>query len=135
MEYDVDLLLEKWLLAFKKYGHMLEIFENPTRKELAEIGKTQRFILDAKRKKVYIWPATGAIHTDAWIHLKKELNDSRHVYKSGDLIAGVQESGRLLIYNTSGLSQSVRKRIKEQDWSFSKKYYPRLEEDILSQLD
>ena len=131
---EIDLVLEKWLIAFKKYGHMLDIYENPSKGELREIGPTQRFILDAKRKKCYIWPATGAIHADAWIHIKKVLNDSRLLYKSGDMVAGVQESGRLMIYNTKGLSQNVRNSIKEQEWSFSEKYYPRLKEDILVRL-
>ena len=131
---NIDLLLEKWLVGFKKYGHMLDIFENPSKKELREIGDMQRFILDAKRRKCYIWSATGAIHADAWIHIKKELNDSRHIYKSGDLIAGVLEGSHLMMYNNAGLGQQTRKSIKEQDWSFSKKYYPNLQVELIDKI-
>ena len=130
---DIDLLLERWLTAFKKYGHTLEIFENPSKKEMVGIGKDQRFILDAKRKKCYIWSATGAIHSDAWVHIKKELNDARHVYKSGDLLTGVSDGSGMHIYAIAGLSQKVRQDLKNENWDFARRFYPDLDK-LLKQL-
>ena len=94
----VDILLEKWLTAFKKYGHTLEVFENPSKKEMKGWEDRFRFIADAKRKKIYMWPASGAIHGDAWTHIKKELNDSRPLYKSSTLIPSVYDKGNIFIY-------------------------------------
>jgi hypothetical protein len=120
---DIDLLLEKFLTAFKKYGHTLEIFENPTKSELREIGDVFRFILDSKRKKCYIWPATGAVHADAWTHIKKQLNDARPLYKSSTLIPGVKEqSGWIHIYGAKGIPRSISDQYAYEDWSFAKKY-------------
>ena len=119
----IDLVLEKWLTAFKKYGHTLEIFENPSKKEMREIGNVFRFIADAKRKKMYIWPATGAVHSDAWIHIKKQLNDSRPLYKSSTLIPGVPEqSGWIHIYGQKGIPRAISDQYGYEDWSFAKKY-------------
>jgi len=119
---DIELVLERWLIAFKKYGHMVEIFENPSKSEFASVGSNFRFILDSKRKKSYIWNATGAIHSDAWIHIKKELNDARHVYESDDLLTGTMEGTSLHFYAAWNLSPNVRAGLKRHDWSFAKKY-------------
>ena len=118
----IELVLEKWLTAFKKYGHTLEIFESPSKKEMIKIGNNFRFILDEKRQSCYIWSATGAIHADAWIYIKKELNDSRPLYKSHDLLAGVVEAGNIHIYAAMELQRDVRSSLKRTDWSFSKRW-------------
>ena len=94
---NIDLVLEKWLTAFKKYGHTLEVFENPSKKEMRGWETRFRFIADAKRKKVYMWPATGAVHVDAWLHIKKMLNDSRPLYKSSTIVPGTVENGWVFI--------------------------------------
>jgi len=120
----IELVLEKWLTAFKKYGHTLEIYENPSKKELISMGAqgNLRFILDAKRKKTYIWPATGAIHQDAWLHIKKSINDVRPLYKSSTLIPGVQEGKYIHIYGAAGISRTTSDGYYEEDWSFAKRY-------------
>lgn len=118
---NVELVIEKWLTAFKKYGHMLEVYENPSRKEFQPFKDQFRFILDSKRKKIYTWPATGAIHSDAWIHIKKELNDSRPLYKTGSLLPGVIESDRVLFYEAELNSKTIQE-FKDTDWSFAKRW-------------
>ena len=132
---NIDVLLEKWLTAFKKYGHMVEIFENPSIKEFNPVKNRFRFILDAKRNKAYIWNAMGALHSDAWIKIKKELNDPRHVYKSGDLLTGTVENGVIHIYAAGELHQTVREKLKNQDWSFAKKYiYMKELNDVMDRI-
>ncbi len=119
---DIDLVLEKWLTAFKKYGHTLEIYENPSMKEFSIFKDRMRFILDSKRQKIYAWSATGAIHSDAWIHIKKEINDARLLYKSGTLLTGVVENSSIYFFAATGLSAEVRQKLKSTDWSFAKRW-------------
>lgn len=118
----IDLLLEKWLTAFKKYGHTLEIYENPSTKEFSEFKTSMRFILDSKRQKIYAWPATGAIHGDAWVHIKKELNDARPLYKSPTLLTGVVEGSSIHFFAGKGIPSDVKKELKVTDWSFAKRW-------------
>lgn len=124
MDMTIDLLLEKYLTAFKKYGHTLEVFENPTKKEMRGWEDRFRFIIDAKRQKMYMWPATGAIHQDAWLHIKKRLNDNRPLYKSATLIPCVYENGYIFIYGSAGIPRSIAQQYDYEDWSFAKKYIP-----------
>ena len=114
----IDLLLEKWLTAFKKYGKIVDVFENPSLKEFGNIKTCFRFIIDSKHKKVYVWSAIGAIHNDTWNHIKKELNDTRPLYKSGTLITGTFEQNWITFNTSSEIHYSVRKELKETDWSF-----------------
>lgn len=118
----VDILLEKWLTAFKNYGHTIEIYENPSPKEFNEFKTSMRFILDSQRGKVYAWPVSGAIHADAWKHIKKELNDTRPLYKSPTLLTGVVEGRWIHFYAAGGLTREVRKELKATDWSFAKRW-------------
>lgn len=120
----IDQLLEKYLTAFNKYGHTLEIFENPSKKEMRGWETRFRFIADAKRKKIYMWPATGAIHSDAWTHIKKVLNDSRPLYKSSTLVPAVFDGGYVYIFGAKGIPHSIAQQWDYEDWSFVKKYLP-----------
>lgn len=89
----IDCLLEKFLTGFKESGHTVEIFVNPTKKELAEISDNGnfRFIADAKNKKVYAFPV-NQYHRRTWDNvLKRELSDHRSIYKDPTLFAGAKE--------------------------------------------
>lgn len=115
-------LNEAFLTAFKKYGHYLELFENPSMKEFRDMKDSFRFILDSKRQKIYAWPATGSIHGDAWVEIKKVLNDSRPLYKSETLLTGTMDSSGIHFYGNAGIPPKVRQALKETDWSFAKRY-------------
>ncbi|KFZ25795.1 MAG: hypothetical protein KQ78_02000 [Candidatus Izimaplasma bacterium HR2] len=115
----IDLLLEKWLTAFNKYGKTLEIFENPSAKEFRNLKTSFRFILDSKHKKIYVWSAMGAIHADTWVHIKKELNDSRQLSKSGTLLAG---TNWIYFALSPEINSSIKKELKETDWSFATRW-------------
>lgn len=121
---EVEYVIEKWLTAFKKYGHTLEVFENPSKMEMRGWEDKFRFIADSQRQKVYMWPATGAIHADAWVQIKKQLSDTRPLYKSSTLVAGVVENGWVYIYNGKGIPSSIAKQWDNEDWDFTKKYIP-----------
>ena len=115
----IDLLLEKWLTAFKKYGKTVEVFENPSAKEFRDIKTSFRFILDSKHKKIYVWSASDSLHVDTWVYIKKELNDSRQVYKSGTLLAVI--SWTYFTFSPD-IQSSVKKELKETDWSFASRW-------------
>ena len=121
---NINLLLEKYLTGFKKYGHTVEVFENPTRSELRDVGGRFRFIADAKRQKMYIWSAMGAIHADAWLNIKKQLNDSRPLYKSSTLVPAVYENGYVHIFAAKGIPRSIAQQYEYEDWNFVNKYVP-----------
>ena len=118
-KFMIDLLLEKWITAFKKYGHVVEVFENPTPKEIREFKKAFRFILDSKNKKVYIWDAMGAVHSDGWKHIKNDIGDTRMLYQTGDLLPGTLENKSINIYGSKGIHPKFRKLMRETDWSFA----------------
>lgn len=123
----IDLLLEKYLTGFKKYGHMVDVFENPTKKEMKEIeggSGSFRFIADAKRQKIYVWSAMGAVHTDAWLNIKKALNDSRPLYKSATIIPGTFENNSVYIYGAKGIPRAISQQYQYEDWDFTKKWIP-----------
>lgn len=121
---NIDPLLEKYLIGFKKYGKIVDIYENPTKKELREIGKDIRWIADSKRQKVYMWPAIQSIHLDAWLQIKKELNDSRPLYKSDTIMTGVTfPDGRSVMFSAKAYGPEARARMRQEDWSFTSRYF------------
>lgn len=53
-------LNEKFYDTYKQYSHMIDVFVNPTKKELDEIIKSTplkatRFVVDTDKKDVYMW--------------------------------------------------------------------------------
>lgn len=98
---------------------MVDIFENPTMKELKDIGGDIRFIADATNKKYWIWDAMTAVHLDMW---KGVIKDPRNLYKSGDIVTGELSHNHktILIDAFYNLPQSIRQEIQSQDWTFVK---------------
>jgi hypothetical protein len=80
-----------------------------------------------------MWPATGAIHADAWIHIKKQLNDSRPLYKSSTLVPAVYDNGSVHIFGAKGIPRAISDQYGYEDWSFVKKYLPL--EKLLDQMN
>jgi len=96
MTCHIDLIVEKYLTGYMRGGgHMTDIFENPNTKEMRELGRTFRFIADAKRKKIYIFEQ-GNMHSRVWKELKKVLNDSRDMYMVDSLFGGTIENGKVM---------------------------------------
>lgn len=116
----IDLLVEKYLTSIKKWGHIIDIYTDPTPSELKEIGNDRRFIADAANKKVYVWSAMTALHEDVWGQV---IKDSRKLYKSGDIITG-EFTGKNTVYIESYfmMHTDIRRMIATQDWSFVKSF-------------
>jgi len=100
MRLEQYLLNEKYLERIKTRKGSVEIFINPSRKELIESnGKYGiRFIADNKTKKLYVWNAYDANHFDVWKQLKgKELP-----YIDVDMFHGLAETkgGKVILKET-----------------------------------
>ncbi len=116
-------LKEKYYKGVKTpQADYVEFFTNPSKKEMAEVGKsgnpygsikTFRFIADNKKKIIYIWTA-ALMHADAWKH----LGGSGKYFGKG-LLAGIAEyepSGWEMISATSYVDKA------KEDWNWVEKY-------------
>ena len=64
-------LLEEYLSRFDIRGKSVEVFVNPSRKELRTLGgEFIRFIADADTKKVYAWEGYSAVHGEMARYIK-----------------------------------------------------------------
>ena len=136
---NIDLLLEKFLTGFKKYGHIIEVFQDPTRKELSEFSGKWRFIADERKKAVYVWDAMTAIHADAYVAIKKDHDpEIALIYKHPSILPGTVDNGVVIIHSAEYMSQANRKGIKERDWAFLEKFFNEKEknsfEDAMNKL-
>ena len=104
MDTNIDLLVEKYAMGFKKFGSVRDVFVNPTKQELKELGNIYRFIADAKHKKLYVFDH-NLFHVDVWERLKVELKDPRSLYQAYDMFGGAIESNRVF------------------NWGFNDRYY------------
>lgn len=119
------LLQEKYQTAMKNIaGQTIEIFKNPSRKEMQEVmGKRGvRFIADAKNKTLYVWDAMGVLHGEAWKKIKNETGDNRVLYKSDEILTGVYKT-KAHSDAAGFLPQSIRESMKEKDWSWTEKWF------------
>lgn len=120
----IDQLVEKYLTGFKQYGHLVDIWKDPIKKELAEMHGKWRFIADARTKSVYVWSAMGALHADAYKVVKQDHDPNMAmIYKHPSILPGTYDDGVVTIYAADYMSQAIRKGIKEQDWSFLEKFF------------
>lgn len=139
----IDLLLEKFLTGYKspqRIGEGVEVFENPTPSELREVLRATdfdaaRFIVDSKKKKVYVWNAALMLHLQMWNNLSKELSDSRRLYNNGTLLSG--EYTKKGIYDWYSMSLNDQKDLMYfwiEDWKWVDKYLPNFDKDVRLEL-
>jgi len=64
-------LNEAYVALAYEWNRGYSIFVNPTNKELKEIGPNQRFFVDVKNKKFYVWN-DNLLHAQAAAQLKLE---------------------------------------------------------------
>ena len=100
----IDQLVEKYAMGYKRGGEVKDVFVNPTKSELKELGNIYRFIADGKHKKLYVFDH-NLFHEDVWARLKVELKDPRMLYQAYDLFGGAIESNRVF------------------NWGFNDNYY------------
>lgn len=129
---DIDLLMEKFLHGFNKYGKTVEVYENPTKKEQKDARtaegtytKRLRFIADGEKKRIWIWNAGLVIHDECWSEIKKVVHDNRQLYKDWDLVSGeIEEDGSLDVhYVVSWGKKEVIEQILDLEWDWVDKYF------------
>jgi len=81
-------ILEKYFTSFRSALGMVDIFINPSKGELRELGTEVRFIADIKSKKVYAFDASKANHGHVW----RRIGDSRD-YREPTLLMGSATNG------------------------------------------
>jgi hypothetical protein len=93
-------LQEEYFKRIKNvFSETLEIFVNPSHKEMKEIAgkyKSTRFIADSKTKKLYTWGVYGSIHDDMYksLSLGKNFQDDILKMKIMPGLSDVSKSGK-----------------------------------------
>lgn len=104
-------LNDEYLDRYKLYGKSVEVFVNPSKKELKEIIEFEdkkkndiRFIADRKRKKVYAWNSLGGTHYDMWYR----IGDNRR-YDDITLFSGLAnlKGGKMAMYDSHVLPTTL----------------------------
>jgi len=127
---NIDMLVEKYVTAYKKWDNTIEVFVNPTKRELRDtvnsVGEL-RFIADSKNKKVYVFPRRS-MHAETWNnHISKEIGDSRRMYADETLFGGAIEGGKVVnwgfednLYNNNVLAEWI---LHPDVWKFAQKWF------------
>lgn len=134
MPSQIDLLVEKYLNAFKSYGHLVEVFENPSASEFREVVRASPssvgVIIDTFNKKIYAFSREHAIHSAVWKKAIRKGNDGRNLYSTPELISFEYET-RTKKWNAGSnapfMDPETWASAKRQDVSFAKKLIPNVE--------
>ena len=136
----MNLLFERFLNTYKYdlmpgISEVVDVFLNPSSKELREMGdnyaKSVRFIADSKKKAVYMFDGTKALHREMWHGISTELKDSRKLYNNSDLLVGVIQNNRDVLFESNYLYPlGVWEKIYDTDWKWADKYIKGLSKAI-----
>jgi len=75
---------EVWMkMGYNKY----EILENPSMRDLKDLGNEVKFIAYRPNKTLYVWDVYGPLHDDVWLYVNKGY-DLEDIINDGDLLAG-----------------------------------------------
>lgn len=133
---EIDLLLEKFLTAYKVKGHTEEVFVNPAKSEMRELIRASQMtvgvIMDRTNKKIYAFNRDNQIHQQVW--RKISGGDTRKLYKTDEILTAEWEI-RENKWNYSSQAiftddMDVFRSLIRADWSFFKKWIPTIEKDI-----
>src|SRR5210317_386283 len=93
----VDKLCEKFLDAKLKGGTTVEIFVNPSKRDIkyardaeGAYSKNIRFIADGNKKKLYIWNAALYLHEPMlrWLKENGHVQNNVRLYNDPDVVSG-----------------------------------------------
>ena len=131
---EIDLLLEKFLTAYKVKGHTEEVFVNPAKSEMRELIRASQMtvgvIMDRTNKKIYAFNRDRQIHSQVW----KRIGDSRKLYKTDEILTAEYDiKGTRWNYSSQGLFTDdfdILRTIIRADWSFFKRWIPTVDKDV-----
>jgi hypothetical protein len=121
----VTKMIEEYLKGFvgSHLQRYVEIFVDPTPREMRDMGKDIRFLADNRTKHIYAWPAFSAIHHEVVDELGLEGARSR-----GDILPGTAEKfGGKYVMTSSEYLQYIDKsgiidKVIQQEWGWVDRY-------------
>ncbi|MFW6172883.1 MAG: hypothetical protein ACOC5T_03990 [Elusimicrobiota bacterium] len=109
---------EEFSMLFKNNWNNkhVEVFENPSNKELREVGPYIRFILDGNVKKLYIWNSDIALHGTVWKQLggKKDLSFENNVMFGESIL----KENKIKAYYINGIKRTDIRKVMFADRYF-----------------
>jgi hypothetical protein len=92
-----------------------EVFSNPSKKELREIGEQIRFLIDADEKVIYVWNFSLAFHRDVAGELRKKLRGRNLLFGRG------AKTGSGYVSDDIDTAISLE-FLQKQNWTWTQKY-------------
>lgn len=110
--------------ATDSYGNSLEIFVNPSTKDLKDMkGTFVRFIANTKKKRVYVWDGSYLIHSSVWKELVNQGYEKRlSVYGPDHLLAGYARKRGGALYVDHETFNCENTNFEKHDWKWIDKY-------------
>ena len=143
----VDKLCEKFLDAKLRGGKTVEIFVNPSKRDIkyardaeGAYSKNIRFIADGNTKKMYIWNAALELH-DGMLRFLKEnghVSSSVRLYNDPDVMSGEWNTRDEveLYYNANWGPEEMGNVLMDGDWSWINKKtgFKTFEQEFLKEI-
>ncbi len=128
-ESKIDRLCEKFLDAFIESGKTVEIFVNPSKRDIKSVqeaegssSKNVRFIADGNTKKIYTWNADLSLHGPMlyWLQNNGYVSRSVKLYNDPDVVSGEWNSQDQieLYYNVNWGPEEMGNIILDGDWGW-----------------
>src|SRR5574343_71350 len=97
-----------------------EVFENPSGKEIMEIGSVDgsiRWVVNLTSKKVYIWPGNAELHDVVIPQITPKIKFGESIMGSG-----IPKAGKIVITNNDRFV-IVPREINLKEWEFADWYF------------
>lgn len=125
----IDKICEKFLDAFRRGSKTVEIFVNPSKRDMknaseaeGSYSKNLRFIADGNTKKVYVWNAVLTLHSEMlqWLQSEGHVARSVKLYNDPDVVSGEwNDRDQIeLYYNVNWGPVEMGNVILDGDWSW-----------------
>jgi hypothetical protein len=111
-------IIEEWEFKIRSKtisGEDCDIFSNPSKKELNEIGDQIRFLVNADDKTIYVWSFSLAFHRDVAGELRNKLRGKNLLFGRGEKKGSSYVSDDI----DTAVSLDI---LRDQDWSWTEKY-------------
>lgn len=115
------LIVEEFERGFKIHNDYVEVYSNPTRDELKELGEVIRFVAHLPSRIVYVWDAYLAMHDTILDKLGLTKPRDRIDYLKGTM-KREGNSYNVIILTFGELGGEKLRQLCQQDWSWTSRY-------------
>lgn len=114
-------IVEEYETAFKINKEYIEIFSNPSRQEMRDLGDVIRFVAHGPTKKLYVWDAYLAMHNEILYRLGLTKSWDKIDYLKG---TAKSEGGHydVTILTFGELGGELLRQLCKKDWSWTTTY-------------